>query len=70
MKRIGPGWLAGATLALLTVGCASLEGLRAFIQPPRFEQTPGQRSEIRLNGAGRGLSRSRPRAYIPDSRQQ
>ena len=47
-----------ATLALLTVGCASLEGLRAFIQPPRFEQTPGQRSEIRLNGAGRGLPTS------------
>jgi hypothetical protein len=47
-----------ALLALLTVGCASLEGLRAFIQPPRFEQASGQRSEIRLNGASRGLPTS------------
>jgi hypothetical protein len=39
-----------AVLALATVGCASLDGLRAFMQPPRFEQTTGQRSEIRLTG--------------------
>ena len=42
-------------LALVTVGCASLEGLRAFIQPPRFEQSAGRRSEIRLSGSGGGL---------------
>ena len=29
-------------------GCASLEGLRAFIQPPQFSQAPDQPSEIRL----------------------
>jgi LEA14-like dessication related protein len=28
--------------------CASLEGLRALIQPPQFSQADGQRSEIRL----------------------
>ena len=29
-------------------GCASLEGLRALIQPPQFSQAPDQPSEIRL----------------------
>jgi hypothetical protein len=29
-------------------GCASLEGLRAFVQPPQFSQAPDQPSEIRL----------------------
>jgi hypothetical protein len=47
-----------AVLALTTVGCASLEGLRAFVQPPRFEQTPDQRSEIRLTGLRGGQSGS------------
>ena len=42
-------------LVTVTVGCASLEGLRAFIQPPRFEQSAGRRSEIRLSGSGGGL---------------
>jgi hypothetical protein len=28
--------------------CASLEGLRAFVQPPQFSQAPDQQSEIRL----------------------
>ncbi len=37
-------------LSSLSVGCAALEGLRAFVQPPRFEQDDQQRSEIRLNG--------------------
>lgn len=36
-------------LALTVSACASLEGLRALIQPPRFEQTSGQPSEIRLS---------------------
>jgi hypothetical protein len=35
---------------LLTAACASLEGLRQFIQPPRFEQAQGRQSEIRLTG--------------------
>jgi hypothetical protein len=40
-----------ALMALMVVGlsaCASLEGLRAFIQPPQFSQATGERSEIRL----------------------
>lgn len=36
-------------LALSLTGCATLEGLRALVQPPRFEQTSGQPSEIRLS---------------------
>ena len=47
-----------AVLAFTTVSCASLEGLRAFVQPPRFEQTPDQRSEIRLTGLRGGQSGS------------
>lgn len=35
--------------ALTLTGCASLEGLRALIQPPRFEQAPDRPSEIRLS---------------------
>ena len=41
--------LAANLLALSVAGCASLEGLRALIQPPRFEQAPDQPSEIRLS---------------------
>jgi hypothetical protein len=43
-----------ASAALMVVAlcalsaCASLEGLRALIQPPQFSQADGQRSEIRL----------------------
>lgn len=43
-----------AAIALSAVSCASLEGLRAFVQPPRFEQADGRRSEIRLSGPGSG----------------
>ena len=35
-------------MALSVAGCASLEGLRALIQPPRFEQAAGRPSEIRV----------------------
>jgi hypothetical protein len=35
------------------IGCASLEGLRAFVQPPRFEQADNRQSEIRLTGPSR-----------------
>jgi hypothetical protein len=31
-------------------GCTALEGLRALVQPPHFEQDDQQRSEIRING--------------------
>lgn len=39
-------------LGVVMSGCASLDGLRAFIQPPRFEQTTDRPSEIRLNSSG------------------
>ena len=41
--------LAANLLALSVAGCASLEGLRALIQPPRFEQANDRQSEIRLS---------------------
>jgi hypothetical protein len=43
-----------ALLCFVTIGCASLQGLRAFIQPPRFEQADDRRSEIRLSGRSSG----------------
>jgi Late embryogenesis abundant protein len=44
-------FVLAAAAALIVAGlsaCASLEGLRALIQPPQFSQADGQRSEIRL----------------------
>src|SRR3954463_2020335 len=38
-------------LALTFAGCAELNQLGTLIQPPRFEQAPGQPAEIRLLGA-------------------
>ena len=40
--------LTANLVAISIAGCASLEGLRALIQPPRFEQTENRQSEIRL----------------------
>jgi hypothetical protein len=40
--------LLANVLALLLGGCASLQGLRALIQPPQFEQARDRSSEIRL----------------------
>lgn len=40
---------AANLLALSLAGCATLEGLRALIQPPRFEQASDRPSEIRLS---------------------
>ena len=36
--------------AVLLSACATLGQLRGLIQPPRFEQAPGQAAEIRLIG--------------------
>jgi hypothetical protein len=44
-------FLLAAAAAFIVAGlsaCASLEGLRALIQPPQFLQAAGERSEIRL----------------------
>jgi hypothetical protein len=46
-----------AVVIMSTVACASLgslEGLRAFVQAPRFAQADGRQSEIRLSGPGIG----------------
>ena len=40
--------LTANLVALAVSGCASLEGLRAFIRPPQFEQDRDRQSEIRL----------------------
>ena len=41
--------LLAASLSVFTLyGCATLEGLRALIQPPRFEQSRDRQSEIRI----------------------
>jgi hypothetical protein len=44
-----PCLLFANLVALTASGCASLEGLRALIQPPRFEQASDRPSEIRLS---------------------
>jgi hypothetical protein len=46
-----------AVLLTCAAGCATLEQLRALVQPPRFEEAEDQRAEIRLVGpsAGRPL---------------
>src|SRR5262245_44951920 len=43
------GLLFANLLALTVSACASLEGLRALIQPPKFEQASDRPSEIRLS---------------------
>jgi LEA14-like dessication related protein len=54
-------------LSSLSVGCAALEGLRAFVQPPRFEQDDQQRSEIRLNGTSGAAVRIWTRVSNPNA---
>jgi hypothetical protein len=39
-------------VALTLSACTALEQLRAFVQPPRFEEAEGRRAEIRLLGPG------------------
>lgn len=45
-----PRLIFAALLTLAMTACAGLEGLRAFVQPPTFEEAPGQQAEIRLLG--------------------
>jgi late embryogenesis abundant protein len=44
----------GLAIVLLacSTGCATLESLRALVQPPKFEEAEGQPAEIRLLGPG------------------
>lgn len=48
-----PRLIVASLLALSVSACAALEGLRGFVQAPRFEEAPGQRAEIRLLGPSR-----------------
>ncbi|MBA3297144.1 MAG: LEA type 2 family protein, partial [Acidobacteria bacterium] len=47
--------ILASVCALGVSGCASLEGLRALVQAPKFEQEPGRQAEIRLLGPSRSL---------------
>ena len=53
MRRLSLACLV-LTLAASQAGCAALEGLRQFIQPPQFSEADGQPAEIRLLGPGQG----------------
>jgi hypothetical protein len=47
-------YLLGAIVLITGSGCATLGDLRAFIQPPKFEEAEGQRAEIRILPPGSG----------------
>lgn len=48
-----PRLIIASLVALTATGCAGLEGLRGFVQAPKFEEAPGQTAEIRLQGPSR-----------------
>jgi Late embryogenesis abundant protein len=50
-----------------STGCATLQQLQAFIQPPRFEQDHQSRSEIRLRGTSGASVRIWTRVSNPNS---
>jgi hypothetical protein len=54
-------------LSTLSTGCAALEGLKAFVQPPRFEQDDQQRSEIRVRDTSGAAVRIWTRVSNPNS---
>lgn len=47
--------------------CATLQSLQSFVQPPRFEQDHGNRSEIRLQGTSGAAVRIWTRVSNPNS---
>lgn len=53
-------------LAVFCSGCAALQQLSAFVQPPHFEQDDSQRSEIRLNGTSGAAVRIWTRVSNPN----
>ena len=70
VTRLRP-WAARVVMLLLTVtatsGCAALQSLQSFIQPPRFEQDQQSRSEIRLRGTTGAAVRIWTRVSNPNS---
>jgi hypothetical protein len=66
--RIATAFLVlGLSIVVLgSSGCAALEGLRAYVQPPRFEQDDQRRSEIRLAGTSGAAVRIWTRVSNPN----
>jgi hypothetical protein len=56
-----------AAIVSATAGCATLQSLQAFLQPPRFDQEQGSRSEIRLRGTTGAAVRIWTRVENPNS---
>ena len=56
-----------AAIVAASAGCASLQGLQALIQPPRFEQDTHNRSEIRLLGTSGASVRIWTRVSNPNA---
>ena len=56
-----------AVIVASSAGCAALQQLQAFIQPPRFEQDDQSRSEIRLRGTSGASVRIWTRVQNPNS---
>ena len=50
MQKSAMKFVVFAAILSAHIGCETLQGLQAFIQPPRFEQDTQNRSEIRLLG--------------------
>ncbi|HJU42129.1 MAG TPA: LEA type 2 family protein [Vicinamibacterales bacterium] len=70
MRSFTPSALKAFLLAAIvssTSGCAALQQLQAFIQPPRFEQDQQSRSEIRLRGVDGASVRIWTRVSNPNS---
>jgi late embryogenesis abundant protein len=47
--------LTAAVAGVAAAGCATLGGLAALVQPPRFTTVPDRPAELRLLGSGSGL---------------
>ena len=61
-------FMVSSTLLVVTApGCSALQGLRALVQPPHFEQDEQQPSEIRLNGTSGASVRIWARVSNPNS---
>ena len=70
MRKFARPAVAAAVLAVIVStapGCAALQQLQAFVQPPRFEQDHGSRSEIRLRGTSGAAVRIWTRVSNPNS---
>ena len=62
-----PAVCCAVLLVMSSASCATLEGLRAFIQPPRFAQEDQRRSEIRLSGTSGAAVRIWTRVTNPNA---